>query len=171
MEESRDCGKDGELKDFNSLVQLPNSGRLLTTFPIQPGVLSKLSKAGYVTTSNIFSLRPSELSSGKKTFSVVHFNYSKNQLKLEGAEITIEDAADVLEIVSNSTEKLFIKSALDMLYEDLKFCKIVTMSAKLDEILNGGITIGKVTEIAGVAGVGKTQFWYENIKKSHLFFI
>jgi RecA/RadA recombinase len=38
------------------------------------------------------------------------------------------------------------------------------MSAKLDEILNGGITIGKVTEVAGVAGVGKTQFWYKTIK-------
>lgn len=38
---------------------------------------------------------------------------------------------------------------------------VVTFCEKLDIILGGGIQLGQVTEIAGPAGSGKTQLWYE----------
>ena len=37
---------------------------------------------------------------------------------------------------------------------------IVTFSAKIDGILGGGVPLGKITELCGAPGVGKTQFRY-----------
>jgi RAD51-like protein 2 len=36
----------------------------------------------------------------------------------------------------------------------------VTFSAGVDGMLGGGVPLGKITEICGAPGVGKTQFRY-----------
>ena len=36
---------------------------------------------------------------------------------------------------------------------------IVTFSEQIDRVLGGGIQLGRLTEICGVPGIGKTQLW------------
>lgn len=51
-------------------------------------------------------------------------------------------------------------TALDlMLKEEAELRSIVTFSSQLDEALGGGVQLGKITELCGVPGVGKTQLW------------
>lgn len=52
------------------------------------------------------------------------------------------------------------KSALEILEQEQMNSPILTMSKSIDTLLDGGIPLSKVTEIAGIAGVGKTQIWY-----------
>lgn len=51
------------------------------------------------------------------------------------------------------------KTALQILEEEHNNYPIVTMSQSIDRLLNGGVPLSKVTEISGIAGVGKTQLW------------
>jgi len=114
------------------------NNRPLTTFPIPPCIQTKLSKAGFFTAANILCFRPSELSSS--------------------AEITIEEAADVLDTVGKPNTALRdMKTALELLYDELSHLKITSFCERLDSIFEGGIPFGKLTEISGIAGVGKTQ--------------
>lgn len=77
-----------------------------------------------------------------------------------GAEISLDEAADVLDLVGKSNGlQLCTKTALEILKEENSNQPIITMSKNIDTLLNGGIPLSKVTEIAGVAGVGKTQIW------------
>lgn len=50
------------------------------------------------------------------------------------------------------------KSAYQLLQEEQAQPFIVTFSAKVDEMLGGGIPMGKITELCGAPGIGKTQF-------------
>lgn len=51
-------------------------------------------------------------------------------------------------------------TALDlMLKEEAELRSIVTFSSQLDEALGGGLLLGKITELCGVPGIGKTQLW------------
>jgi RAD51-like protein 2 len=49
------------------------------------------------------------------------------------------------------------KSALAKLQESALLPPIVTFCAALDEVLGGGVPLGKMTEFCGLPGVGKTQ--------------
>ena len=49
-------------------------------------------------------------------------------------------------------------SALEMLKAEQLQSYIVTFSARVDAMLGGGVPVGKITEICGAPGVGKTQF-------------
>lgn len=72
----------------------------------------------------------------------------------------MEEAADVLECLNQfNGMTLNTKTAFQILQEEQSQLPIVTMSERLDTILDGGIQLGKITEIAGIAGVGKTQLW------------
>ena len=76
------------------------------------------------------------------------------------AEILIEEAADVLEMISNSTgNSIETKTALEMLKEETLNYPISSLSQNIDNLFCGGIHLSKLTEIAGIAGVGKTQLW------------
>ena len=83
----------------------------------------------------------------------------KNCFFLLDAEISLEEAADVLDMVlsSENGSQLRTRTAFEILYEELSHPPIYTMSQKLDELLDGGIKLAKLTEISGIAGVGKTQ--------------
>lgn len=51
-------------------------------------------------------------------------------------------------------------TALDlMLKEEAELRSIVTFSSQLDKALGGGLLLGKITELCGVPGIGKTQLW------------
>jgi RAD51-like protein 2 len=50
-------------------------------------------------------------------------------------------------------------SALDALKREDSRPFIPTFSKEIDKILDGGIPMGSVTEICGMAGLGKTQLW------------
>ncbi|XP_046439069.1 DNA repair protein RAD51 homolog 3-like isoform X2 [Daphnia pulex] len=114
------------------------NSRPISTYPIPASIQTKLNKAGFLTTGSVLNLRPSELSSS--------------------AEISVEDAADVLDLVGKPMGKfLDTKTALEILREEQLLHPIVTLSQNVDEILCGGVPLSKVTEISGIAGVGKTQ--------------
>lgn len=51
-------------------------------------------------------------------------------------------------------------SALELLKAEQEQPFIVTFSSKVDEMLGGGIAVGKITEFCGAPGIGKTQFRY-----------
>jgi len=72
----------------------------------------------------------------------------------------VEEAADVLEMISNSAgSSIETKTALEMLKAEKINYPITTMSQNIDNLFCGGIHLSKLTEIAGIAGVGKTQLW------------
>jgi len=50
------------------------------------------------------------------------------------------------------------KSAYDLLQIEEAETPIVTFCAALDEMVGGGIPVGKITEFCGAPGMGKTQF-------------
>ncbi len=50
------------------------------------------------------------------------------------------------------------QSALDLLRAEEQLIPIITFSAKVDEMLGGGVALGKITELCGAPGTGKTQF-------------
>ncbi len=50
------------------------------------------------------------------------------------------------------------QSALELLEVEQAHPFIVTFSAKVDEMLGGGIPMCKIVELCGAPGVGKTQF-------------
>ena len=51
-------------------------------------------------------------------------------------------------------------SALELLKAEQLQSYIVTFSAGVDGMLGGGVPLGRITEICGAPGVGKTQFRY-----------
>lgn len=51
-------------------------------------------------------------------------------------------------------------TALELLQkEEEELRTIVTFSSQLDAALGGGVPVGRMTEVCGVPGVGKTQLW------------
>lgn len=49
------------------------------------------------------------------------------------------------------------QSALELLKVEQLQGYIVTFCAKVDAMLGGGVPMGKITEVCGAPGVGKTQ--------------
>lgn len=79
---------------------------------------------------------------------------------IPGSEISLEEAADVLDLVGRPNEiYLHTKTAFEILKEEQLNHPILTMSQSIDRLLDGGVPLSKVTEISGIAGVGKTQIW------------
>lgn len=82
------------------------------------------------------------------------------------AGIPLEEAGEVLQMLlcdahphqqRAATESITV---LDLLHQEQAQGSIVTFSSKLDDVLGGGVPVGKTTEICGAPGVGKTQLWY-----------
>lgn len=59
-------------------------------------------------------------------------------------------------------------SAFDALLKEEQSPVITTYASSLDKQLGGGIPIGTVTEICGMAGLGKTQLWYLGLTSMQL---
>lgn len=37
----------------------------------------------------------------------------------------------------------------------------------MDELLNGGVQLGRITELSGAPGSGKSQLWYERMNYNY----
>nr|KAI8753735.1 DNA repair protein RAD51-like protein 3-like [Biomphalaria glabrata] len=134
---------DGKKKGLFQIIKIimfkKNLQREINTFPINPMVLSKLASVDLRFLNDFEDYTPLRLSSE--------------------ANITEADAQEVLSILfpkgksSAPTEK----TALDLLLEEQETSGIVTFCESLDTMLGDGIPLGKITEICGAPGLGKTQ--------------
>ena len=52
------------------------------------------------------------------------------------------------------------KNAYDLLLQEQSCGSIVTFCEQLDDMLGGGVPVGKITEFCGAPGIGKTQIGY-----------
>ena len=52
-------------------------------------------------------------------------------------------------------------NAFDLLQQEKSAGSIVTFCEKFDDMLGGGVPVGKITEFCGAPGIGKTQIGYE----------
>ena len=139
---------------------MATNNRPLTTYSIPPSIQTKLNKAGLLTAANVLCFRPSELSSSnhRPNYDCIP-NKRSWSISLD-AQITIEEAADVLDIVKTpNTALLNSKTALQLLQAELSHWKITSFCKEIDSVLGGGVSVGKLLEISGIAGVGKTQLW------------
>lgn len=57
------------------------------------------------------------------------------------------------------------KNAYDLLQQEQSSGSIVTFCEQLDDMLGGGVPVGKITEFCGAPGVGKTQIGYVLTRK------
>lgn len=77
------------------------------------------------------------------------------------AGISEEAAQEALQILKRqgSDSQILKYTALELLEQEQAQGCIITFCSALDEILGGGVPLGKITEICGPPGVGKTQLW------------
>lgn len=54
---------------------------------------------------------------------------------------------------------MFERNALEVYNEEIERTSIVTLCRELDEAIDDGIPLGKITEFTGAPGSGKTQIW------------
>lgn len=67
-------------------------------------------------------------------------------------------AVEILKIIRGENMPRIIEmSALELLRKEQQQTQIVTFSATIDEMLGGGVHLGKITEFCGAPGIGKTQ--------------
>ncbi|XP_062815015.1 DNA repair protein RAD51 homolog 3 isoform X5 [Anolis carolinensis] len=118
------------------------------SLPLAPGLRAKLVAAGFQTAGDLTETGPCQLS--------------------KEAGISKEEALEILQVVkreqpneggkSSGEATSFRKyTALELLEEEQAQGFIVTFCSALDGVLGGGIQLGKITEICGAPGVGKTQ--------------
>jgi len=123
--------------------------RELSSFPLAPVYLHKLSVAGYVTADDLKDVSPTELS--------------------EDLRVDREESLKIIQTVRRSNESPksngetaanYIpgsKNAYDLLQQEQSSGSIVTFCEQLDDMLGGGVPVGKITEFCGAPGIGKTQ--------------
>ncbi|XP_041655570.1 DNA repair protein RAD51 homolog 3 [Cheilinus undulatus] len=110
--------------------------RPVSSLNITPSVRVKLVTAGFQFTSDLLHVTPTHLSAE--------------------ACLSQQEASEVLQAVSSGGGVASL-SALDHLQKEEELTNIVTFCSQLDTALNGGLPIGKTTEICGTPGTGKTQ--------------
>ncbi|XP_033108499.1 DNA repair protein RAD51 homolog 3-like [Anneissia japonica] len=115
------------------------------SLPLPPLIKNRLYEAGFVIFDDLNGLKPSQLS--------------------REIDCSLEEAHEVLKTLENVTEARFSlkhgktssKTALEILQEESKLPSVITFCEEMDNMLGGGIPLGKTTEICGAPGVGKTQ--------------
>lgn len=65
---------------------------------------------------------------------------------------------------------MFQKTAYDLWKDERAAGCIVTLCKEFDDAIGGGIPIGSITEIVGGPGVGKTQFWWDDLDRYFFLF-
>jgi RAD51-like protein 2 len=118
--------------------------REISTFPLSLQQKNKLLKKGFKNINDLQNLTPTELA--------------------KEIEVSKEEALEILKIIKKEENNYIINegvSAFDLLKKDLlnnnKINFITTFNSSMDEMLGGGIPLGKITEFSGVPGIGKTQ--------------
>ncbi|XP_072223804.1 DNA repair protein RAD51 homolog 3 [Leuresthes tenuis] len=111
--------------------------RPLSSLNLSPSVRLKLLRAGFQFTTDLRPLSPAQLT--------------------EEAGVSQQEALEALELVRSDGGGGAPLTALELLQKEEEFRSIVTFSSQLDHALHGGLPVGKLTEICGAPGVGKTQ--------------
>lgn len=73
---------------------------------------------------------------------------------------TISDTHNIsttLNQTTSDTHNISSYSALELLHREQVQGSIVTFCAAIDGLMGGGVALGKVTELCGAPGLGKTQ--------------
>lgn len=116
----------------------------VSTLPIGPSQRRLLTCAGFSELEDFKDITPTQLS--------------------EELHITCEEALGIIKTVksftnnSNGEPRLSAPTtAFDLLEKEKNQGSIVTFCECLDNMLGGGIPVGKITEFCGAPGVGKTQ--------------
>ncbi|KAM5181023.1 DNA repair protein RAD51 homolog 3 [Mantella aurantiaca] len=115
--------------------------REVGSFPIAPSIRSRLVAAGFHTLQDVIDL-------------------SVGQLAAEAgiSEQAAQEALQILKRQGKSSDSQILKhTALELLEQEQAQGCIITFCSVLDDILGGGVPLGKITEICGPPGVGKTQ--------------
>ena len=130
-----------EDKNYTSINKLNNIKR--KAMKISPSDIQKLKESSHFTVESMILTPKSQLTQIKG------ISESKAE-KLQKA---------AMELLPKTTLK-FVTA--DTLYQKRKrLCKITTGSAKLDDLLGGGIETGSITEIYGEYSTGKTQICHQ----------
>lgn len=130
--------------------------RELSTFPLAPNYLHKLSIAGYINVDDLKDVSATELSEDLKVdkeeaLKIIQTVRSSNGL----SQTSIKKLAANGNAFSNSIPGS--KNVYDLLQQEQSSGSIVTFCEKFDDMLGGGVPVGKITEFCGAPGIGKTQ--------------
>lgn len=116
--------------------------RPVSSYDFAPSVKVKLLNAGFQSSADLCDSGP--------------FHLSKE------AGISQEEAVEVLKAVKceHAQERAAAGklTGLELLEKEQELGTIVTFCSALDTALGGGLQVGKITEVCGVPGIGKTQF-------------
>ncbi|XP_054878162.1 DNA repair protein RAD51 homolog 3-like [Poeciliopsis prolifica] len=110
--------------------------RPVSSLGLGSSLKGKLVRAGFQFTTDLQDLNPEQLSAE--------------------AGVSQQEALEALHAASAGHGGAPV-TALELLQREEEFRSIVTFCSRLDEALGGGVPVGKVTEICGAPGVGKTQ--------------
>ncbi|XP_072325993.1 DNA repair protein RAD51 homolog 3 [Scyliorhinus torazame] len=122
--------------------------RDLGSFPLPPGIRIKLISCGFQSAADLSGIRATELSK--------ELGISKEEA-LEVLQIVRREASGEESQRSVGLPSVRKYTALELLEQEHAQGSIITFCSALDEILGGGVPIGKIVEICGAPGVGKTQ--------------
>ncbi|XP_071944992.1 DNA repair protein RAD51 homolog 3-like [Antedon mediterranea] len=117
----------------------------IESLPLPSIIRQKLFGAGFLTLDDFNGLKPSQLSK------------ELNSSLEEACEVlkAIDDVNLVRNTLKDGTNGC--RMALEILQEEQRQQSIITFCEEIDDMLGGGIPLGKTTEICGAPGVGKTQ--------------
>ncbi|XP_072163522.1 DNA repair protein RAD51 homolog 3-like isoform X1 [Diadema setosum] len=154
--------------------------RDLHSYPIPPSYRTKLKAAGFSAISDVVELKPSELSkelgiSKEDALELLRtFKSGRNSAEQHDQPVSSTTSCQAASSGTStsgetpsqtgvcSTAWCNDKSqrtvtAFEMLRQDQSKPPIITFCEELDDMLGGGVPMGKITEICGAPGVGKTQ--------------
>jgi RAD51-like protein 2 len=134
-------------KEVPNLGALEQYSKPLNWCPLPSKLKIKLARAGYVTVGDVADFKAAKLSQSidvteEEAVLILDVSQSKATLSKTEAERDV-------------TPKCL--SLKELLEKEKELGSIVTFCAKFDDMLGGGIPLGKITEICGSAGTGKTQ--------------
>ena len=165
------------LRTWNTAGDECSMSRPLRSFPLPSTHKAKLSEAGYETVEDLKSVRVGELSRGRERERererIVFCDILNAFPELS---VSHAEALEILRVVrsdpaatSRDSHRLSGPgrgthsrglSALELLKMEQQQAHIVTFCASMDEMLGGGVPMGKITEFCGAPGIGKTQIRY-----------
>ncbi|KAL5113041.1 hypothetical protein TcWFU_010038 [Taenia crassiceps] len=151
------------LAKVNFLMLSDPDFRELVTLPFPTSVLREFSRAGYTNVGEVSGLTVEQIESVCKipkslaaSIATAIQNYAA--LRKDG----------VFSTANFPNKNLFYpRSALQMLHssassitssKEFRVTNILTMSKSFDDLMGGGFPCGRITELCGQPGVGKTQF-------------
>lgn len=134
-----------------------DSRRPIALFTLNTTQRQKLMNHGFKYGSDFDGMSPSMLAKGFKIMKNL-WNFIVYSHFVE-IGVSHGEALEILKVVHEGEKKTQVlgKSALEMLKIEPNRMPIFTLNKDLDEMLGGGVQLGKLTEFCGVPGIGKTQ--------------